>query len=411
MSIRTDAHRDAGTGLLRRAAFRHELAVYLDNKPERDKRGCLLLVRFPVLQAHAKKSSSDSIDRAFCDLLAVLETRFRGRDDMGRLSSHSLCIHLRQCSQSDAHKIAREYLKLMNDLEVSIEGKKISVSPQIRVVSLDQDDIEHSTGVTVIPHRRKPKEAVLESLPSANSIDTSSSVTSYSEKFADVLVFDTEREYWRIEPSRWLRTDNNDAHLVRLRSLNKHVGIDNARNTLRILDALSLRADHRKRTPSRKIVVPAELRKLDSDALRWLIDQTRERRVSPADICFQITADELSEQMRSALPLLRNLHRAGFLLMLSNADDTSVLGNVQRTLKIDYIMISARRLQHSVSDEDVRNDIAKLVAMVQSEGSSVVASGVDSDHLLEHARALNIDLGFGRICGRSQPFESLSDGS
>ena len=411
MSIRSDAYRDAGTGLLRRAAFRHELASYLDNAPAREKRGCLLVIRFPVLQRLARGYARETVDKALCDLLAMLETRLRGRDNMGRLTVHSLCVHLRRCAPSHARSVARDYLDLLESLDIEVDGKSFSVSPQLRIVLLDKADAGSLAGATVISHHAKVREAELTSLSALNPVGTDVIRQRHSSKFADVLTFDSRQEYWRVEPSRWLCSRNEDIHMVRLRSLSKHVCVSNAQYMLRILDALSLNPDHRLRTVPNRIAIPTELDSLSCDTVRWLVDQTRERRVSPADICFEFAADEASEQLRNSLPLLRRLRRTGFRLMLSRADNLRVLATLQRALKVDYVIVSAKRLQLSVSKDDVRDELATLVKSVHDEGGRVVVSGIDTEHLASHAQSLQLDLGFGRFCGRSLPFASLSDGS
>ncbi|MFT4727761.1 MAG: EAL domain-containing protein (putative c-di-GMP-specific phosphodiesterase class I), partial [Granulosicoccus sp.] len=101
----------------------------------------------------------------------------------------------------------------------------------------------------------------------------------------------------------------------------------------------------------------------------------------------------------------------GIRLMLEGVSSAPQFTALQNLAGFDYLWISAKSLQGSIRDMQKRQELEALVDAAHAQHREVCAAGVDSQALLEHAQALRIDVGFGRMCGRSLPFPELPKGS
>jgi len=104
------------------------------------------------------------------------------------------------------------------------------------------------------------------------------------------------------------------------------------------------------------------------------------------------------------MPVLRRLNRQGVRLMLEGVGSAPQFSALQNLAGFDYLWISAKNLQLSHKDVRKRQEVESLVQAAHSQHREVCAAGVDTPSLLAHASSLNIDIVFGRECGRSLPF-------
>ena len=132
-----DSTIDPLTGLLHRAAFLQEVRDGQSKVPPHVRRGCLLILHFPMLQSIAEQGGSDAATIALRNLLAVVETRLRSRDTLGRIAEHSLCILLRQCREKDALIIAEQYVALLQDVIIDTGSQIAPMELRYRIVPLD----------------------------------------------------------------------------------------------------------------------------------------------------------------------------------------------------------------------------------------------------------------------------------
>ena len=128
---------DASTGLLNRQAFLREARQVQENLPARVCRGCLLIMRFPQLLNFSDHDDEAALNDAMKHLLAVVETRSRSRDVLGRISADSLCLLLKQCKEADAVIVADQYAALLSDVVLEISGVSQRLNLKYRIVPLD----------------------------------------------------------------------------------------------------------------------------------------------------------------------------------------------------------------------------------------------------------------------------------
>ena len=107
------------------------------------------------------------------------------------------------------------------------------------------------------------------------------------------------------------------------------------------------------------------------------------------------------------MPVLRRLNRQGIRLMLEGVGSAPQFTALQNLAGFDYLWISAKVLQASFNDVRKRQELESLVEAAHGQHREVCAAGIDTQALLSHAQALNIDIGFGRACGRSLAFPDV----
>jgi EAL domain-containing protein (putative c-di-GMP-specific phosphodiesterase class I) len=90
--------------------------------------------------------------------------------------------------------------------------------------------------------------------------------------------------------------------------------------------------------------------------------------------------------------------------MLEGISSAAQLAAFQNLAGFDYLMISAKVLHASLNQVRARKELESLIALARQQQREVCANGIDTAALLTHAETLNIDIGFGRQCGRSEPF-------
>jgi len=141
--------RDPATGLLDRRAFLQEVHKVQNSTPTRLRRGCLLIMSFPILQSLAQSDGGEeALDDALRHLLAIVETRVRTRDPLGRIAPHSLSLLLKACRESDAVVVADQYVALLRDVVVQCNGRQVPLDLRYRIVPLDARGSKPRQGVS-----------------------------------------------------------------------------------------------------------------------------------------------------------------------------------------------------------------------------------------------------------------------
>ena len=428
---------DAATGLLNRRAFLREVAELKQQNASTRYRGCLLILQFPVIKSlKAAGKPDDPGDDAIRHLLAVLETRTRTRDSVGRVARHSLCILLRGCQPPNAVIVADQYAALLRDIVISDNGKQLPMQLRYRVVSLDKEEQNSISGATRVvlgppvdvntrlTHQfevtgNKVDFAVSKvvSLNSAragkklaqgqhdNANTGSGSLPHKSGKVLQ-LGIKNQNQFWRMRPGMLLlRKPLVCCH--RLQAVGRHETGQSLRTMpffTSILNALALnRGEVRPRIES-QIILPVDSVQIDADFPQWVADSCKQLRVAPSDICLSLDVDSLALNLRRVGPLLRQLNHSGIRLMLEGASSASQLKMAQRIAQFDYLYLSGRAITDSLTQVNDRVQLDALIDEAKAGHCEICAGGMDSTAVVTHALAMRVDIGFGRECGPSAAF-------
>lgn len=427
---------DPETGLLHRAAFLKEVRDEQVGSTNNKRLGCLLILHFPGLQDIAQDEGSGVSATTLKNLLAVIETRLRRRDTLGRIGDQSLCVLLRQCKQSDAVIIADQYEALLNDVAFDEKLQRALAGFHYRIVALDSNNRHsRSLGEGEVNARALSEASVLLStIQSLSQADLSSpgelvSIEPTTTEQRESLVMDTlaqggvesdslnnenvelSVQSWRLKPGHLL----NPQFLATCYRV-QPVGFAQTNQPLpenpmfnAALNALALNLKQARPAIESQLILPIDAAQLTNEASFWLKERCRRQRIAPSDICLLLSVESVSRDLRTCMPILRRLNRQGIRLMLEGVSSAPQFTALQNLAGFDYLWISAKTLHGSILDIRKRQELEALVDAAQAQHREVCAAGIDSQALLDHAQALRIDIGFGRMCGRSLPFPVLPE--
>ena len=429
-----DSSVDPATGLLHRAAFLKEVREAQIKSATEKRRGCLLILHFPGLLDLGQEEGRGVAASTLKNLLAIIETRLRRRDTLGRIGENSLCVLLRQCQESDAVIIAEQYEGLLNDVAFDDKVQRSLVGFNFRIVSLDSSrhrapNIEEN-GVNT---RALSEASILLSTirsfmqsdaPVSGEVVPFGDATSEQREVAQVtrkteITADTpvdvqsnaemSPQNWRLKPGHLL-SQKLLVSCYRMQS----VGFASSDHAVHespmfetALNALALNLKLSRPTLESLLILPISAVQLTNEATYWLKERCRSQRIAPSDICLLLSVETISKDLRTFMPVLRRLNRQGIRLMLEGVGSAPQFTALQNLAGFDYLWISAKVLQASFNDVRKRQELESLVEAAHGQHREVCAAGIDTQALLSHAQALNIDIGFGRACGRSLAFPDV----
>jgi len=435
-----DSTIDPTTGLLHRAAFLQEVRNGKTSAPPHVRRGCLLILHFPMLQAIGEQGGTEAATQALRNLLAVVETRLRSRDTLGRIAEHSLCVLLRQCREKDAVIIAEQYVALLRDVVIDTGGQIGPMQLRYRIVPLDQLGKRSRQGVSRLVEEKVLQDAAKladdnnELIPDRDgSAGKIVSISLARDRQKHPVKSEEEKQSARSriagESSALvgLRGSAGEAVALRLKpglllsgkSLVccyriQSVGAKQDLSALQYnsilhsaINALALDSRVDRPDVESQLILPVLANQLNKDLPAWLKKTCTTKRVAPSDVCFSVTVESLSKDLRATVPILRLLNRHGVRLMLDGVTSVSQFRALQNLAGFDYLSISAKTLQSSWKQIRQRQELSDLIAEAQNRHREICAAGVDSTALLEHAKQMGVDIGFGRECGKSLPFPNL----
>lgn len=429
-----DSSVDPTTGLLHRAAFLKEVREAQIKSATEKRRGCLLILHFPGLLDLAQEEGRGVAGATLKNLLAIIETRLRRRDTLGRIGEHSLCVLLRQCQESDAVIIAEQYEGLLHDVAYDERVQRALVGFNFRIVSLDSSKHRAPSAEQNGVNTRALSEAsiLLSTIRSFMQSDApvSGEVVSIEGAIAeqrdvaqvrrkpdspadkpatDPATVEMSTQNWRLKPGHLL-SQKLLVSCYRMQS----VGFSSSDDAIHespmfeaALNALALNLKLSRPTLESLLILPISATQLTNEATYWLKERCRSQRIAPSDICLLLSVETVSKDLRTFMPVLRRLNRQGIRLMLEGVGSAPQFTALQNLAGFDYLWISAKVLQASYVDVRKRQELESLVEAAHGQHREVCAAGIDSQALLSHAQALNIDIGFGRVCGRSLAFPEV----
>ncbi|MFK7992553.1 MAG: EAL domain-containing protein [Granulosicoccus sp.] len=429
--------RDPATGLLSRQAFLEEVREAHRLMPLRLNRGCLLILHFPVIQSmvtggSADELSADSADDAMLHLLAIVETRVRTRDTLGRISRHSLCILLKGCNESDAIIVADQYAALLRDIVVKSGKKYMPMDMRYRIVPLDSRGKRSRQGVSrlvVAPPIDNFSTLSKQIDVAGNIVDLSSSKVVSLNAMRTVKP-DSHPGCPVDDPAHTLKNSVLDlggrdrAHAWRLRPgmlvqrkplvcchRLQPMGIVNTANRLQdtdlfisMLTALGLSSPEKRPIVESQLILPVQANQIQPEFPQWLAERCKQMRVAPSDICLSFSVDSLAPKLRNIAPILRQLNSNGIRLMLEGAASANQFRMMKNVAQFDSLFISGRTLNDSLTKIAMRVELEAVITEAREHQCEICAGGIDSAAMLIHATTMQIEIGFGRQCGASTAF-------
>lgn len=431
---------DAATGLLHRQAFLQEVRDAMPPNRQTLRRGCLLILQFPIIQKLAAEDLS-AADDAMRHLLAIVETRLRTRDTLGRISIHSLCIYLKACREPDAVVVADQFAAILNKIAIQVGERQLSLNLRYRIIPLDSRGNRPRQGVSrlvvapaVLDHSNLAKQIDV----AGNRVDLSSSkVVSLNDVRREQQETAEEEEFsaagaandrvlpmgdlvcstsWRLRPGMLVQRKPLIC-CYRLQSVGVLIGEKVLQDTdvlSSMLNALALSRYSEEKPSSQQqeirpiiesqLILPVQTNQLNLHFPSWIAGRCKQMRVAPSDVCLSLSVDSINQELAVVAPLLRSLNGQGIRLMLEGVSSASQFRMLNDIAQFDYLHISGRVLNDSMSMLTARVELEAIIEFARSHNCEICAGGIDTAAVMQHALNLHIEIGFGRLCGSSSMF-------
>ncbi|MEE9322197.1 MAG: diguanylate cyclase [Granulosicoccus sp.] len=418
-------NRDPDTGLLSRTAFLREVRNFQNEAQTSRAKACLLVFQIPVFESINQQFGVDTGRSVLRDILGLIETRLRGRDTFGRLTPQSLCVLLRQCSIKDAEKTSAQFGEVLANFSVRHEGVTIPVPVQRRVIPLGSLEAlaNRSRELTTNSQQNAAGGQLQTVSPGAENIASISAVRPGAQPDSPPATYsqfgigavDDEKvalgsNHWRAEPGRRL-IDTDKPIIYRLRSLQAASRHRDREGLRQAIDTLARVQQMQAQSPVPLLIVDIALRSLDADTVSWLLAACKQHQVLTSSLCIALSHAGWAGRLRHVIPALKQLDRAGVLVML-DAFETDRHGEiVERTVNIDFRQLSGADLNAALGNTASFRELQARIGKYRQSDSNVICRAVDTDKHLPELRRLGVDIVFGRFVGRSVPLSSLCGSS
>jgi EAL domain-containing protein (putative c-di-GMP-specific phosphodiesterase class I)/GGDEF domain-containing protein len=404
---------DPDTALMHRSAFVEAATSWVKAHVDPSEASQLLIVEFDSLIDVEIAGGYDAAREALFECMALLETRLRNRDAVGRVSRYAIAVLLKQCTEDMGRSVS-------DALMDSLSRHRFSWNSQI-----------YPTHCRMTRHRLTPEKNIEALLPSieiaprtlsgADSLAMSSSnnvisivndnTVAAERCYSACSVENLPETNLRAQPGVLLQ-DTEIVACYRLRVLGE-VRDDNgdAMGDLslcyaaltQIAEAMSLR----QRSLLPVLIVDAPGAFIEEAKLEWLLTQCIELRVPMSTFCLAFTEMEIMSRLRTALPVMKRAHREGVQLMLKAPGESPYAYHMQKLLPLDYVELLPAMVQSALSDDFDRSILNAQIAVAHSLGLQVITTNLDSMQLIKFCNSVGIDIGFGKLCGRSVSLSGL----
>jgi diguanylate cyclase (GGDEF)-like protein/PAS domain S-box-containing protein len=137
--------------------------------------------------------------------------------------------------------------------------------------------------------------------------------------------------------------------------------------------------------------------------LEFVVDCLDHSRVSPTQICFEMSETALMADLDHARRFIGVLHGMGCQFGLD--DFGSGVGSLMRLrdLQIDYLKIDGAYTRHLVADRLNRQVVSAVTQLAKTVGFRVVAEQVEKEEDFDALRELGVDFIQGNFVSRPQP--------
>ena len=133
--------------------------------------------------------------------------------------------------------------------------------------------------------------------------------------------------------------------------------------------------------------------------------------IQPRDVVFEVTESEEARDLRHLKGVLAFYRNAGFLVALDDVGSGYSSLNLLNEVRPDYMKLDMELARGVDRDPYKMNIVQHLIAIAQSNGTKVVAEGIETQAEADWMRAHGADYLQGYLFARPAPFETLKAAS
>ncbi|HHQ13513.1 MAG TPA: EAL domain-containing protein, partial [Chromatiales bacterium] len=134
---------------------------------------------------------------------------------------------------------------------------------------------------------------------------------------------------------------------------------------------------------------------LDDSLITWLQAKLRSSRVSAQSICFQVTEDVVSQQLKHTKQVSETLRKIGFRFAVDHLGVGRDSPQVIKHVPMDYVKIDGSLMQGLHRDSDCQKRVGQLAKLASDMNISTIAERVEDANTM----AVLWQLGIAHIQG------------
>lgn len=134
---------------------------------------------------------------------------------------------------------------------------------------------------------------------------------------------------------------------------------------------------------------------VDDTLLEWLQARVRNSRISPEQVCFQVTEDVAAQQLKQTRDLAERLRAAGFKFSVDHLGTGHDPAQVINHVPMDYVKIDGSLMQDLHRNKDTQQKVGELARLAREKGIHTIAERVEDAHTM----AVLWQLGIAHIQG------------
>ncbi len=425
---------DQLTGLFNRGAFCEQAARALEQTRNTDTRHALLF-----LDLDRFKTVNDSCGHQAGDLLlkqisAVFRRVLRDSDLLARLGGDEFGILLRDVTEARALATGEKLLEQISHFEFVWEQRKFSVGLSIGVAMIDADsrDFEtvfHAADTACLSAKDKGRNRVEIHVP-VETPQPERTEIEWVPLIRDALRRD--KLFLYVQPMRPANPrDRGKACLweVLVRILDDQARVVSPSVFLPVAERYGLmpdidrwvietvfrdrdiraitRAGTRSETAGLMSINLSGSSISQPDFLPFVVEQLKQHRIAPENICFELSEDTLSSHLDEATRFISELTQLGCRFMIDDFGVGMTSFNHLRHLKVDFLKIDSAAAQNTESDPIGRSLVKAVIDVARTMQIRTVAENVETDAMAQALTALGVDYLQGYGIGRPFPLDDF----
>jgi EAL domain-containing protein (putative c-di-GMP-specific phosphodiesterase class I) len=140
----------------------------------------------------------------------------------------------------------------------------------------------------------------------------------------------------------------------------------------------------------------------DTDFARYLVEIIDDLRITPSDLCVEISHALIARPSRRLGRALRDLRETGIRTVLNAVDGECEVNHIAE-YGFDELRLSRRLVQDAQHDPTRRRVAHAAITLARSLGLTVIAVGIETDTQRIEMRDAGCDYGQGNLFGSAQP--------
>lgn len=421
---------DPVTGLLNRRAFIDHLERAMGHRHQRQFTDSLLLLDLDNFERCHDQAGNGACDRYLRELAATLGLRVRQRDALARLAGDTFALHIENCPEPRARKLADEIREQIARFCFEWQGQQLQTTASGGLLILDSDCPEQPEQLLSQAANlcHTAKSSGRNRIHTAHALAGDQLTGGTDQQLGQLrTALDNNRlllEFQAMKPVASVTWGDHIEILCRIPGTNPGDAPLTPNQFLPIAERFDLvkRLD---RQVIRQTLAWLEQHKLLEPRLKYcgfnlslasILDDSfpefMEQAVAPLAykpecFCLEIREAHAAQYPDEVAVLCDALHRSGFRVALEGADASVESYSLAANLPVDLIKLDQRVMKHLEKDPVQQVMVDALHRIAEAAGKETVATFIENDETLRKVRTLGIHFGQGFRLAEPQPLEQL----